>query len=134
MPGEETVSMDKMIVVGNDIYDKYIREDGYDVDKTERIFRFSRESPEWSYLVYPPSLIWENAHHEHDWKPFRYPAGKHGSVYRQEDTGGPSRFLLGMDEPVSLSVLYVKISKALVNNQGESRQSERIARLFELMK
>lgn len=46
MPGEETVSMDKMIVVGNDIYDKYIREDGYDVDKTERIFRFSRESPE----------------------------------------------------------------------------------------
>lgn len=27
-----------------------------------------------------------------------------------------------------------KISKALINNQGESRQSERIARLFELMK
>ena len=52
-------------------------------------------------------FIQENAHHEHDGKPFRYPAGKHGSVYRQEDTGGPSRFLLGMDEPVSLSVLYV---------------------------
>ena len=30
--------MDKMILVGNDIYDKFIREDGYYVDKTELIY------------------------------------------------------------------------------------------------
>ncbi|MDO5133707.1 MAG: AAA family ATPase [Eubacteriales bacterium] len=30
--------MDKMIVVGNDIYDKFIRDDGYYVDKTELIY------------------------------------------------------------------------------------------------
>ena len=30
--------MDKMVLVGNDIYDKFIREDGYYVDKTELIY------------------------------------------------------------------------------------------------
>ena len=30
--------MDKMIVVGNDIYDEFIRDDGYYVDKTELIY------------------------------------------------------------------------------------------------
>ena len=30
--------MDKMIVVGNDIYDEFIRDNGYYVDKTELIY------------------------------------------------------------------------------------------------
>lgn len=38
MPGKGAGFMDKMILVGNDIYDKFIREDGYYVDKTELIY------------------------------------------------------------------------------------------------
>ena len=30
--------MDKLIVVGNDIFDEFVREDGYYVDKTELIY------------------------------------------------------------------------------------------------
>jgi len=38
MPVKGAGFMDKMILVGNDIYDKFIREDGYYVDKTELIY------------------------------------------------------------------------------------------------
>ena len=36
--------MDKMIVVGNDIYDEFIRENGYYVDKTELIYELVEKS------------------------------------------------------------------------------------------
>lgn len=36
--------MDKMIVVGNDIYDEFIREGGYYVDKTELIYELVAKS------------------------------------------------------------------------------------------
>ena len=35
--------MEKMIVVGNDIFDEFIKEDGYYVDKTELMYKLARE-------------------------------------------------------------------------------------------
>lgn len=36
--------MDKMIVIGNDIFDEFIREDGYYVDKTELLYELAAQS------------------------------------------------------------------------------------------
>lgn len=36
--------MDKMIVVGNDLFDEFIRDDGYYVDKTELIYELAATS------------------------------------------------------------------------------------------
>lgn len=40
----EQIYMEKMIVVGNDIFDEFIKEDGYYVDKTELIYELVAES------------------------------------------------------------------------------------------
>ena len=81
--------MGKMIVVGNDIFDEFIRDDGYYVDKTELIYELAARTRNKVTLFTRPRRF-----------------GKTLIMSMMESFFDISGILQGMDEPVSCAVSH----------------------------